>query len=293
MFRLSCVSTAMAFALLACPCGCRTDPLFEKRQKLDAPVTSLEHPEGVPLPDLEVSDAQEVDLVEVVLTHRANYYRSLKLLRDYYRRHGNIRKQGWAEFEIKDVERIRPFKYLLDSEVPSASLRPTKSIAEADALYNKGLELMKQGGHGVPVFYREDLMVEALKTFTELITNYPGSDKIDDAAFYCGEITKEYLKDQEEIALKWYERAWTWDPKTPHPARFQAAVVSDYRLHDRARALELYQQVLKHEPDNKSNATFAVARIRQLTEDLEAKGTRTTPAKEAPPPTPQSASKTG
>lgn len=267
---------AILVVFIVCPCGCKTDPLFEKRQKVDAPLTSLERPEGVELSDIMVVDAQEVDLVEAVLTHRANYYRALKTLREYYQEHGHHRKQRWAEYELKDVERIKPFKYILDAEIPVSSLRPTESIAAADALYTKGKQLMKQGGHKVPALYREDLMVEALHTFTELITKYPSSDKIDDAAFYCGEIYKEYFKNQEEIALEWYQRAWTWDPQTPHPARFQAAAVCDYRLHDRARALELYHEVLRCEADNKSNAAFAATRIHFLTQDLESGETPTT-----------------
>ena len=39
----------------------------------------------------------------------------------------------------------------------------------------------------------------------------------------------------------------------------------DFRLHDRARALELYRQVLDAETGNKSNVSFAVTRIDQLT----------------------------
>ncbi len=272
--RYAPIATLVVF--IVCLCGCKMDPLFEKRQKVDAPLTSLERPEGVELSDIMVVDAQEVDLVEAVLTHRANYYRALKTLREYYQEHGHHRKQRWAEYELKDVERIKPFKYILDAEIPVSSLRPTESIAAADALYTKGKQLMKQGGHKVPALYREDLMVEALHTFTELITKYPSSDKIDDAAFYCGEIYKEYFKNQEEIALEWYQRAWTWDPQTPHPARFQAAAVCDYRLHDRARALELYHEVLRCEADNKSNAAFAAARIHFLTQDLESGKTPTT-----------------
>ena len=269
MFLLRHVVIVITGILLVLPCGCRTDPLYAGRQKVDAPVTSLERPEGVDVPDIIVVDAQEVDLVEVVLSHRAAYYRALNALRDYYQEHGYHRKQQWAEYELEDVERIKPFKYILDAEIPAPSLRATDSLPEADALYVKGEQLMKQGGHKVPALYREDLMVEALKTFIELITVYPSSDKIDDAAFYCGEIYKEYFKNQEEIALKWYERAWTWDPRTPHPARFQAAAVYDYRLHDRARALELYHEVLKCESQNKSNAAFAVTRIHLLTEDID------------------------
>ena len=267
-----------ALIAVSCLCGCKTDAMFANRHRPDGPVTSRERPEGVELPDIIVIDAKEVDLVEAVLTHRAEYYRSLKVLRDYYERHGYHAKRMWASDEVKGVERIKPYKYIVDAEIPMASLRPVDSIPEADALYTKGRELLMQGGHRIPALYREDLMIESLRTFTELITKYPTSDKIDDAAFYCGEITKEYLKDQEEIALRWYERAWTWDPKTPHPARFQAAVVYDYRLHDRARALELYQSVLKLEANNKSNAAFAMTRIHFLTRDLKVDAEKSGPS---------------
>jgi hypothetical protein len=133
-------------------------------------------------------------------------------------------------------------------------------------MYARGQELMRKGGHGLPALYSQDLMLEALSTFVDLIRKYPSSDKIDDAAFWCGEIHKEYLKDQEPIAVKWYERAFTWDPNTPHPARFQAAVTYDFRMHDRARALELYRQVIEDEDNNRSNVSFAVTRVDQLTQ---------------------------
>ena len=110
-------------------------------------------------------------------------------------------------------------------------------------------------------------MIEAAGVFRELIETYPNSDKIDDAAFWLGEIHKEYLKDQEQIAVQWYERSFAWDPATPHSARFQAAVVYDYRLHDRDRALELYRLVLAEETSKRSNVDFATRRIEQLTKE--------------------------
>ena len=141
------------------------------------------------------------------------------------------------------------------------------TIEEADALYKQGLDLMKKGGHGVPALFREEVMVEAAGVFRDLIKRFPTSDKIDDAAFMCGEIHKEYLPDQDLLAVKWYERAFQWDPDTPHPARFQAAVVYDIRLHDRDRALELYTHVINQETDIRSNVWYASQRIRELTTD--------------------------
>jgi Tfp pilus assembly protein PilF len=94
---------------------------------------------------------------------------------------------------------------------------------------------------------------------------YPESDKIDDAAFQLGEIHKDYLPKQEALAVTWYERAWTWNPQTPYPARYNAAVVCDYRLNDRDKALELYRQVLAEETDvSKLNRRFAMRRIETL-----------------------------
>ena len=106
--------------------------------------------------------------------------------------------------------------------------------------------------------------------FRQMIKQYPSSDKIDDAAFFCGEIHKEYLPGQELIAVRWYERAFEWNSETPHPARFQAAMVYDYRLHDRDRALELYHATLESEADDASNVRFATRRIRELTGGVQA-----------------------
>lgn len=214
---------------------------------------------------VSIADAHEVDLVETLLTHRNRYIETLRRLRQYYEEHGNAEKEAWARFELQGLARVQKFRYLLDAEVPSVALRPTEEIPEADALYEKGRDLMRRGGHGIPGIYRQDRMIEAAEVFRELIQRYPNSDKIDDAAFLCGEIHKEYLPGQEPIAIKWYERAWTWNPQTPHPARFQAAVIYDFRLHDRDRALELYREVLKHEAQHKGNVDFATRRIQELT----------------------------
>ncbi len=252
--------------LLISASGCNIDGLFADRQHRDAPLTSFDRPEGVEIPDIVIIDGNEVDMVEQVLANRAVYKRSLDALRDFYERRGYFNKMQWAETELDELAHVKPFRYILSAEVPAEDLRPSRSIAEADRMYDDGVMLMRRGGHKLPVVYRKDYMHEALETFTQMITRYPDSDKIDDAAFQCGEILKEYYQNQDRLALQWYSRAREWDPSTPHPVLFQSAVVSDFRLHDRARALELYQQVLKEETTNKSNTAFASKRIYELTE---------------------------
>ena len=220
--------------------------------------------------DLSIVDAREVDIVEQVLAARDEYQSSLQQLHAFYRQHRHERKARWSQQEIEGLKTVQQFRYVMEAEVSSADLAPTDEIPEADKLYDKAVKLMRDGGHGIPGIFRRDSMVEAAKVFRDLITRYPSSDKIDDAAFFCGEIHKEYLPGQEEIAVKWYERAWAWNPKIEHPARFQAAVVYDYRLHDRDRALELYQSVLKTEVDHPSHIRFAARRIEELVGSLKA-----------------------
>ncbi len=265
MLRASIV--ACVIVVLAGSAGCKTDILGKGRRAPEGPVAQIDNPPGIELPQIRESDAREVDLVESVLTHRAMYRRYLKQLHDYYDTHGYVTKRDWAAFELADIDRIKAFRYLLDAEVPTASLRPTESIAAADRLYARGLELMQQAGRDIPVFYHERSMREALQVFVSLIEQYPTSDKIDDAAFYCGEIHEDYLEKQEPLAVRWYERAFTWDPSTPHPARFRAAVTYDYDLQNRKRALELYHAVLQGETADESNLAFATRRIGELTAD--------------------------
>jgi hypothetical protein len=63
-----------------------------------------------------------------------------------------------------------------------------------------------------------------------------------------------------------YQRAYQWNPQTPHPARFRAAFILDKRLSRRAEALELYQQALEKEgQQNFEMKSFAERRIRELT----------------------------
>ena len=133
-------------------------------------------------------------------------------------------------------------------------------------MYEQGIVLMKKGGHGVPALFHQETMKRALTRLKELVSRYPSSDKIDDAAFYIAEMHKEYFEENDNgIALEWYRRSIQWNPNLPHPARFQMAVVYDYRLHEREKALEMYQQVLEKEQFNKSNIEWSNVRIRQLT----------------------------
>jgi hypothetical protein len=272
MLRIIIGQFVVFVGLLTLVSGCNVDRIRgEKRAPLGAPLAA---PTGqthvvrdAAATDLRTAAGEEVDLVEAVVDSRTKYHRSLADLQAYYEKRGYAAKQSWADFELAGLKKVKAFRYLDEAEVPEARLDPKDSITEADAQFERGLELMRKGGHGVPVFYRQKNMIEAADVFRGLVEAHPTSDKIDDAAFYLGEIHKEYLPNQESLAVRWYERCWTWNPQSPHPARFQAAVVYDFRLHDRDKALELYKSVLQVETSIASNVRFAQRRIGQLTSE--------------------------
>ncbi len=259
----------LGVAVCACLAGCKTDALHGEPEAPAGPTTDLTNPENVEVESVRVIGQQEVDLVEQVVRCRALYARYLEALREYYEKNGLVDKLTWAEHELDDLRHIKPYKYLLAAEVPDTAFQPVDSIAEADALFDEAMQLMKKGGHGVPALYYERKMKEALTRLKQLLREYPTSDKIAEAAYWCGFIHKEYFKGDERIAVRWFQRAWEWDPDIQLPARFEAAVIYDRRLHERAKALELYRAVIEYETFNKSTMLYAADRIEQLTDEEE------------------------
>ncbi len=276
------IVTVLALMGMSVLWGCRTDARVTRGALRGAPLTAMESVEVARQSDMSLARAGEVDLVEQLIEYRAKYSQTLEALSAYYQQHGYAEKHLWAQGELEDIGRIRPYHYLYNSEIPRLDLTPRDSIAEADALYHKAQAVARQAGHGMPALFNQEKMGEALAMFKQLIEQFPTSDKIDDAAFQCGELLKEYYKHQDTVAAQWYERAWTWDPATPHPARFQAAVLWDYRLHDRRKALELYRAAIAAEP-SRSNRHFALARIEELTETGPVDGQRRAPIAQSQP----------
>lgn len=190
---------------------------------------------------------------------------------------GDAARAGWARRQREIIEKAEPVTYpYLTSEPPEHRVQaaPEKSIPEADAIYTRAKGILNEV-RGLPMAghleRNKQKSREALALFKQVLRDHPLSDKVDDCAFYCGEIYKEYLRDDDpddELALRYYRWAYTLDPQTPHAARFQSAVVYDFRRHNRDKAIELYHQVLElEENNNMSNQRFAAARIEQLTDD--------------------------
>ena len=210
-------------------------------------------------PDL--SGMGEVGLVEAVAMARKQYERSLEALRVYYQNRGNNTKTEWVESEIQGFGNVPKVRYLIAAELAGPNLKPTQNIEAADQLYAEGLNYKDY-----PAFPpgKKDYLKTALEKFRTIIEKYPQSDKIDDAAFCMGEIYGGWYFQDYARAVQSYERCWQWNPTTEHPARFNAAKIFDEKLKNRAKAVELYNEVLA-KSQNEDIVRQAQERIRALT----------------------------
>ena len=140
--------------------------------------------------------------------------------------------------------------------------------SDANALYAEGLRLEEEAGPLV-VIKDETLLKKALDKYNELISKYPKSDKISDAAFRMGGIY-EYLKDYTN-AVKNYQRAYQWNPQTPTVARLKAAYLLDTQLGRRSESLQIYQDALSRITRSNEHALwvdYAERRVKELTGEV-------------------------
>lgn len=219
--------------------------------------------------------ANFADMVEQMMATRQEYLNEVKSLQKAYLDAGDSVKANWCRRLVWQLDEVLNYPFL--SAAPAehrVDVSPVESNQEADRLYDEAVGIYKQVAL-VPLAGALEVNKEkarnALVMFKRILKEYPKSDKVDDAAFYCGEIYKEYLREEDpddELSVRYYQWAAALDPDTPHPARFQCAVVYDFRRHDRAKAIELYHQVMERdEANNQSNARFAATRVEQLTDE--------------------------
>lgn len=209
-----------------------------------------------------LAEPGEIDIVEELAAHRQAYRQALALLVDYYSRSGDHTKMTWARREHKCLTAVPQYRYLLEAEFAGPDLRATTSIPQADELYDDAMSSYKKA-RGLVIFVDEKQLGIALDKLNQLITKYPSSDKIDDAAFTAAEIYRHF-KDYS-IAAVYYNRVHQWDPQTTYPSRFKTAYILDWYLKQRSAALPLYQQAMEKEMvEYPQYREFVAGRINEL-----------------------------
>ena len=195
----------------------------------------------------EVSPGTELALVEKVVESREQYERALVKLGDYYRQSGQDLKLRQAEDELEDLRKVTTYDYVLLVDVLAVTPRPLRSIPEADALYEVGMAF-KDYPATLFVFGKKEKLEKALRKFEQLITEYPESDKVAEAAYRIGEIYGGASFNDFLRAAKYYEAAFRWDPKLSHPARWRAAQIYDDKLKNYSEARRLYELCADESP---------------------------------------------
>ena len=219
---------------------------------------------GIPAPAAPTGGAgnDERWLVERLVQARNAHTKALAQLRTFYDQKGERTKSECIRRVQERLDEVRTYAYNFEGDIPGPTLKPLRSIPEAETLFGQAYQAYRSGKL-LPLVTSYSKERQALAMFQDVIRKYPDSLRIAMSAFYVGEIYKEFFS-EDLRAVRWYERAWQWDPKIALPARFQAAVVYDQRLKNSRRAIELYREVLKVETFNQSNVNYAYRRLGQL-----------------------------
>jgi TolA-binding protein len=190
----------------------------------------------------------DVEIVERLLSARKDYQATLEALRAHYIATGDIERARWAEDELVQYHRIPKHAFRLELDVPPPTLQGNHNIPEANELYRQAIKFKDKGFWGQDYI---DNQHRAELLFQQLLTNYPQSDKISDAAYQLGDIYESKAFKQYERAANYFERCFQWNPKTQFDARMRAARLYERYQSERGRAIEIYKEITTHETDPK------------------------------------------
>jgi TolA-binding protein len=201
-------------------------------------------PADAPAPKTKGKGA-DAEWVERLLAARREYQVTLEKLRAYYISAGDYERARWAEDELRQFHRIPKQAFRLDMDVPPPTLQANYNIPEANELYRRAM-VYQNKGWGTDYI---DNQRRAELLYQQLLTSYPQSDKISDAAYQLGDIYESKAYRQYARAASYFERCFQWNPKTQLDARLRAARLYDRYLNERARAAEIYREITTHETD--------------------------------------------
>lgn len=236
------VSSVVLITMLA---GCGD---VEKYADMRTPMT--------PTAQAGAAPTSERDILEQLAINRQSYIESLQQLVNYYTTNGNEMKLKWAKKELANVMASPQYSYVVEAQVAGADLRAVASIPQADQLYADA-ETTENKAYLGPVVVDDRMLRLAIEKYNQVIRQYPTSDKIAMAAFRAGDAYQHFK--EYSIAAVYYERAAQWDKNIKSPARFRAAHLYDYFLHDKQKALMLYQDAIAS--NEKCNRALAQERV--------------------------------
>ncbi|MFO0847485.1 MAG: hypothetical protein U0871_02835 [Gemmataceae bacterium] len=190
--------------------------------------------------------AGDAELVERVIAARKEYQASLVGVYEHYIKTGDRERAKWAEDELKAFHLVWKPSYRLDIlDVPSEKLVAEKNIKEANDLFVLAMQY-KDKGLGTDYVLnqrRAELLLQ------EVLQKHPNSDKIADVAYELGDLYEGRAYKQPDRAAAYFERAFQWRKGTRTDARMRAARLYDRTLNERAKAIDMYREVIQHDTD--------------------------------------------
>jgi hypothetical protein len=191
----------------------------------------------------------DLELVERLLIARRDYQRTLEQLRTYYVNNGDVERSTWAEEELRQFHRIPKYPYRLELIVPPPTLHASTNIPDANRLFTKAMQYKDKAGWNATDYVDNQRRTELL--LQQLLTLYPQSNKIGDAAYMLGDIYESKANKFYRLAAVYFERSYQWNPTTQLDARLRAARLYDRQLLDRGKAIDIYKEIQTHETDHK------------------------------------------
>lgn len=202
---------------------------------------------GPPTPPKPTDQRSDIELVERLLAARRDYQGTLEQLRTHYLAIGDVEKVRWTEEELRQYHRMNKPAYALELDVPPPTLHAAQNFPEANELYRRAMTYKDKGWGNDYI----DNQRRAEILLQQLLTQYPQSDKIGEAAYQLGDLYEGRAYKQHRRAAQYFERAFQWNPNSGSDARLRAARIYDRQLVERARAVELYREVTLHATDPK------------------------------------------
>jgi hypothetical protein len=201
----------------------------------------------------------DIEKVERLLAARRDYQIALEQLRLHYIQVGDVERARWAEEELRLFHRIHKRAFRLELDVPPPTLQAAINIPEANELFRRAMTYKDKGwgDEYVDNQRRAELLLQ------QILTSYPQSDKIGDAAYQLGDLYESKAYKHYDRAAQYFERCFQWNHNTQLDARLRAARIYDKYLLNRNRAAELYREITTHETDAKRIAE-AEKRLHEL-----------------------------
>jgi TolA-binding protein len=201
----------------------------------------------------------DLELAERLIVLRKNYQQTLEQLRFYYLQAGDQERAKMAEDELINWHRIRKHAFNENLDTPPPTLRGDVNIVDANNLLTRAL-LVKDHGYGTTYI---DNQRRAEILLQELLTKYPQSNKISEAAYWLGEIYESKANEMYRRATWYYTRSYQWNDAASKDARLRVARLFDHKLHDQTKALEVYRDILAndHVPAHQEEARKRIAEL--------------------------------